>query len=166
MSSSEGSPPSTGWQQKQLNVKSGKILRIWIWCCERWGSAPWCLGPSLRILLQPSNSKRQACWSCYLQVLDCKRQASFWSEIEDVSSRKVCWSTLIPNMLRLPGKGLFQQPDRLQGAHSENQCFGSSFEDSCMVGSQQGGPSRTLEAEDDKLCHWKKKKPVTGVDLS
>lgn len=31
------------------------------------------------------------------------------------------------------------------------------------MGSQQGRPSRSLEAGDDKLCHWKKKIPVAGV---
>lgn len=34
------------------------------------------------------------------------------------------------------------------------------------MGSQQGEQSKSLEAEDGKLCHWKRKTPITGVGCS
>lgn len=75
-------------------------------------------------------------------------------------------SILIHNILRLPGKYLFAQPDLLQAASSKTWHFGGNFEDSYLVGSQQGEQRKSLEAEDGKLCHWKRKTPITGVGCS
>lgn len=103
--------------------------------------------------------------SCYLQGLESKRSPALRSEIKAISFREVCCPHLFLTYW-LPDKCLFAQPDLLLGASSKNWHFGSSFENSCLLGSQHGEQSKSLEAEDGKLCHWKKKIPITGVGYS
>lgn len=75
-------------------------------------------------------------------------------------------SILIHNILRLPGNCLFEQPDLFQGASSKNRYFRSNFEDRCLLGSQWGEQSKSLQVEDGKLCHWKRKAPISEVGCS
>lgn len=151
---SRGSPSSTSWQQ--LYVKSGRhIPCIWLHCSERWGLAPWC--QALKSCSNPAATKDRISKLLFARYgTASKRPPALRSDRTSVLERSAVHTY---SQYSLPGKCLFPQPDLLQGASSKNWCFGNNFEDSCLVGSQQGEQSKSLEAEDGKLCHWKRKTP-------